>query len=108
QINGHEYVRQGSDFKHQSRQVVSMLGDDMFDALSKSSAIIAGGAVLSAFTQQEVNDIDVYFRSKHDLVKAFIKVTKDWDSVYLGHTDKSITLKDRESEAIVQFIYFDF
>jgi hypothetical protein len=107
EINGNKYTRT-SDFSHQISQVTSLLGDEMYDALCDVNAIIAGGSVLCAFTQQDINDIDVYFRSKEDLAKAFVRVTKDWDSVYLGHTSNSITLRDKESGTIIQFIFFDY
>lgn len=108
EINGVKYVKQGSDFEAQIDKTVDLLGFEMLEALVEANAIIAGGAVLSNFTHQEVNDVDVYFRSKESMLKAFIRLTRQWDSVYLGHTDKSITMKDRESDAIVQFIYFDY
>lgn len=108
EVNGKKYVQQDADFNQQVMAVTSLLGDEMYDALSEARAIIAGGAVLSAFTQQETNDVDVYFPSMEAMAKAFVRVTKDWDTVYLGHTNKSITIKDKESDAIVQFIYFDY
>lgn len=107
-INGVKYVKQGADFEAQIDKTISLIGSDMLLALNKAGAIIAGGAVLSNFTHQEVKDVDVYFRDRNSMIEAFVELTDDWDSVYLGHTDKSITMKDRDSGAIVQFIYFDF
>lgn len=107
-INGARYVKVGADYDAQIEKVLSAIGEDMYDALAEAQAMICGGAVLSAFTHQEINDVDVYFRSIESMAQAFKRLTKDWDSVYLGHTDKSITLKDRQTETIVQFIYFDF
>jgi len=108
EINGNKYIKQDSDFKSQIDNTLDLLGLEMFEALNEANAIIAGGAVLSNFTHQEVKDVDVYFRDKESMVKAFIRLTRSWDSVYLGHTDKSITMKDRDSGIIVQFIYFDY
>jgi hypothetical protein len=108
EINGVKYVKQGADFDKQVTNVLSFLGRDMIDALTEAKAIIAGGAVLSNFTQQEVNDVDVYFRSKESMALAFIHLVENWDSVYLGHTDKSITLKDRDTGTKVQFIHFEY
>lgn len=107
-VNGVKYVKQGADFQKQTDKVVDLLGVDMYRVLSSCRAIIAGGAVLSTFTNQDVHDVDVYFRSREDLVKAFLEITKDWEGIYLGNSDKSITLKDRDTGAIVQFIYFDY
>lgn len=108
ELNGKVYSQVPQDFDHVAESVVMLLGEEMFAALSEAQAIIAGGAVLSTFTHQEVSDVDVYFRSKESMAKAFDRITKEWDSVYLGHTDKSITLKDRETDRLVQFIHFDY
>lgn len=108
EINGVKYVKQGSDFERQIANVSNLIGEEIGVALEKVGAIIAGGAVLSQFTHAEVSDVDVYFPSRQALIDAFLDITVDWTSVYLGHTDKSITLKDRETGATVQFIYFDY
>lgn len=108
EINGATYVKQEADFQQQTDSVCNLLSNEFFVALSNANAIIAGGAVLSAFTHQPTNDVDVYFRSKEEMTKAFLELTKSWEGIYLGHTDKSITLKDKDSDIIVQFIYFDY
>lgn len=108
ELNGARYVKDGADFNKQVNKVLGSIGEDMLNELTKANAIIAGGAVLSAFTHQDINDVDVYFRSKQSMADAFVALTKNWNSVYLGHTDKSITLKDRQSDIIVQFIHFDY
>jgi hypothetical protein len=107
-INGAQYVRSDADYQYQIDKVCDMLGQPMLEALVEAEAMVAGGSILSAFTHQDINDIDVYFPSKEAMAKAFLAVTEGWESVYLGHTDKSITLKDRDTEATVQFIYFDY
>lgn len=108
ELDGIKYTRQGIDFEHQRDAVFKLLGDEMLQALCTSRAIIAGGALTSVFSHKEVNDIDVYFRSKEDLLTAFLIATKDWDGVYLSHTDKSITIHDKDTTTTVQFIYFDY
>lgn len=108
EINGEKYVKQGADFEAQKKSVFQFLGSEMQEALQNAEAIIAGGSVLSQFTHSEVNDVDVYFRTREQMVEAFIALTKDWTSVYLGHSERSITLKDRQTQINVQFIYFDF
>lgn len=108
EINGDKYVKQGSDFEQQISKTVELLGGDMLESLIEAKAIIAGGAVLSNFTHQDVNDVDIYFRDEESMTKAFVQLTRSWDSVYLGHTDKSITMKDRDSGITVQFIHFDY
>lgn len=108
EVNGITYYKNVSDYKRQIDKVISYLGDDMYNALKKARAFIAGGSVLSSFTNSDIHDIDVYFRDKESLVQAFLDVTVNWESIYLSHTDKSITLSDRDTGAIVQFIHFDY
>ena len=108
EINSEFYTKINQTYTKQCDIVLSCLGETMQNALIKAKAFIAGGAVLSAFTGGEINDVDVYFQSKESMAQAFLEVTKDWETVYIGHTEKSITLKDRDTEATVQFIYFDY
>jgi hypothetical protein len=84
------------------------LGEEFTDALIEADAFVAGGAVLSIFTDTPVNDVDVYFKDKISMAKCFAKVTKDYQNIYYSHTEKSITLMDTESGLIVQFIHFDY
>lgn len=109
-INGEEYRRTNMvfDFKPQMMTVLDKLGDTILNACTEAGAMIAGGALTSAFTHNEIKDIDIYFRNIESMTKAFVKVTDDWENVYLGHTDKSITLRDSETGATVQFIHFDY
>ena len=109
-INGEEYRKTNMvfDFKPQMKKVLNQLGDVVLEACSEAGAMIAGGALTSAFTHQDIKDIDIYFRDKESMTQAFLKVTDDWENVYLGHTDKSITIRDLESGATVQFIFFDY
>lgn len=48
--------------------LLRILGEDMVTLLKKSNAIIAGGSITSLFSQSEINDFDVYFRSKEDMI----------------------------------------
>ncbi len=106
-VDGVKYTRNGADFDQQIDSVLSFLGPEMKKALRESNAMIAGGAITSAFTHAETKDVDVYFRSTDDLRKAFLMVTRQWEGIYLSHTDKSVTIKDKETGTTVQFIYFD-
>lgn len=107
-VNGEEYVKSSLANKKQMDKVLGCLGDVMYDSLKAHRAFIAGGAILSAFTNTDINDVDVYFRSYEDMKSAFLEVTQNWDNVYLSHTDKSITLVDKDTSKVVQFIYFDY
>lgn len=109
-INGEEYRKTNMvfDFTPQMNTVLGQLGSLILDACAEAGAMIAGGALTSAFTHTEIKDVDIYFRDKESMTKAFVKIADDWENVYLGHTDKSITIRDLETGATVQFIHFDY
>lgn len=55
------------DFKNEYKRLMSLIPDGLKEALRAHKAIIAGGAITSLFTNNEVNDLDVYFRSWIDM-----------------------------------------
>lgn len=107
-VNGETYVKSSQKYERQVNTVCAMLGETFLLGLKEHNAIIAGGAVLSAFTNKEIHDIDVYFRSFEDMKACFFAVTNNFTEIYLSHTDKSITLCDKETKTLVQFIHFDY
>lgn len=46
--------------------------------LKKYKCWIAGGAILSIFTGEEVNDVDVFFRSKEDVFNVINARSGNW------------------------------
>ncbi len=49
-------------------KLLALLGSDAVELLKVSRAFIAGGALTSIFSDKEINDYDIYFRSKKDIV----------------------------------------
>lgn len=118
-----------SKYKKQHKQLTSILDrvEGLKDNLAALGCFIAGGAITSIFTNKEVNDLDIYFRSKEDL-KCFIQSTfNGWEETYpengvlvdtnfadlnsfslryVGHTSKSIMFKAGEQD--VQLIHTQF
>ena len=94
--------------------VVDNLSDGLQDILRKHKCIIAGGSVTSAFTQTDINDVDVYFRSKESLVEAMKEMTnKDFFKYNAGYiikyvSEKAVLFIDLDTRQDVQFIYQDF
>lgn len=110
-INGQEYkkiTQSSARLEDKAKKVTQILGEEFMQALIKADAFIAGGAVLSVFTDKPVNDVDVYFRDKDSMAQAVSELTEDFKNIYNSHTDKSITITDLETDHIVQFIYFDY
>lgn len=68
--------------------------------------MIAGGAILSIFTNQEINDIDIYFRDKQSLSDfLFQEMSRNW---VIANTDKAFLFKyNRIKIQTIYFKYFD-
>ncbi|MBM7598177.1 hypothetical protein JOC34_000534 [Virgibacillus halotolerans] len=83
------------------------LGKDMVNYFKKYKAIVAGGAVTSIFTNSEINDIDVYLRSKED-VAALMEIMYD-DFYIASHTKKATTFIKTvdEQELKIQLIHYN-
>lgn len=75
------------------------------DYFLPKGAMIAGGALTSAFTGQPINDVDIYFKSKEDFINA---VANAYDNSMwcVAATDRAITFVQRDK--VVQLMHFDF
>lgn len=69
-------------------------------------AFVAGGAVRSLFTNEPVNDFDVYFKTRKDFENA---VAGAYDNGWwnVSTTKRAVTFSDHGGTPI-QFMYFDF
>lgn len=69
-------------------------------------AYAAGGAVTSVFTNQPINDVDVYFRSKDDFEYAVESAYEDgmW---CVDSSKRAVTFSDNGGTP-VQYMHFDF
>lgn len=114
----------GEKYPAEERKLSSLVSDNVWEFFKASNAIIAGGAITSVFTNKEVNDIDVYFRSEEDLFRALaavfdesqytpddlIDILGSHDLIYNGKSQRTLMLKDKETEQNIQlmtFRYFD-
>lgn len=73
---------------------------------------IAGGAILSKITKQEINDYDIYPKSQEDAVNIITDLIEDGLFV-VAYSPKAITLKSNEmlsngERQLVQVIIFDY
>ena len=58
----------------EQKKLESLLDSDLWELLASNNAIIAGGAITSLFCNRDINDLDIYFRSKRDLVKVLAAI----------------------------------
>ena len=97
-------------YKNELKQIKE-LTEGLSSLLEDTQSIIAGGAVTSIFTNSEINDIDVYFRSK-EMFSAFLAgvLSRELDINYMTIThvsDRSILMTDH-NDLKVQLIYYKF
>lgn len=90
-----------SKYKYERKVLENKLGT-MFDILSKYKCYIAGGTITSIFTNKEIRDIDIYFKSKKELIDFMSK----GEYFLLSATDKAFTFKIGDLE--YQAIFFDY
>lgn len=91
------------------------LGGDLVHVLRESEAILAGGAITSLLTNQDISDYDIYFKNKEGFSNIFRDIyglnedclLSNWGVRVAGSTDKSIYTSYDSEEAAVQFILFD-
>lgn len=68
-------------------------------------AFIAGGALTSAFTGKDINDVDLYFKSEKAFIEA-VEMAYDESLWCVAATDRAVTFAHGQS--IVQLMHFDF
>ena len=72
---------------------------EILKELKKYKCWIAGGAILSIFTGEEVNDVDVFFRSKEDVFNVINSRSANWYFTKWSATTTDIIRKP------VQFVF---
>lgn len=69
------------------QKLKSAFPEGLWTALAEHGCIIAGGAITSVFTNAEINDYDIYFRSKEDFTKIFKEVYREYEYGGNGYGD---------------------
>lgn len=93
----------------EEKKLLGQLGESTKEMMEAYNVIIAGGALTAIYTNQEINDIDVYFRSEDDFL-LFVSECFDgeFSLICTNIAEKSVTFLDKETQAVVQLIHFDF
>ena len=105
-------------YNNELRKLKKGFPSALWDALGEHGCIIAGGAITSVFTNTEINDYDIYFRSKEDFTKIFQEIyeqygdyTPEYDlgfdeAIAAVVTSKALLLFNGDTK--IQFIVNDF
>jgi hypothetical protein len=78
--------------------------------LESYDAIIAGGAITSAFCNRDVNDLDIYLRSEDDFFGLITELYSEsnFTLICANMTNRSILFRDKETKQDVQLIVYKF
>ena len=87
-----------SDYRAEARKIIET-------AYTIPDAFAAGGAVTSVFTGKEINDVDVYFKSREAFeYQVGVAYENGWWCV--SSSKRAVTFSDNGT--IIQFMHFDF
>jgi hypothetical protein len=90
-------------YDFQKKELKNIFDTGVYNLCKECNVVLAGGAITSIFTGKEINDFDLYFKTKEDLLKFYRDIS---DGEYIvGSTDKSFTFTT--SKKMYQVIYFD-
>ena len=73
------------NYKQEIKQLKNAIPEDVLAILAHEKCFIAGGALTSIFTGTQINDIDIYFRSRDSLDRVM--------QVFCNIKDKELTVK---------------
>lgn len=94
------------DFTFEKNKLKAYIGDDIYNSLKKSKAIIAGGMISSLFTNKEINDVDVYFRDYSSLYLFADQTLTDNHVVSHTHKATQFIKKYLDNQILVQIIHY--
>jgi len=92
------------NFDFEKRKLWSIIPPVMEESLIDNDVIIAGGAITSLFTNREINDVDLYFRTWENLAD-FLYSLEGTGNIILSYTDKAVLIKSEK--ILFQAVCFD-
>lgn len=99
-VSSEEYKKEYNYLKH----FINMPW--LIEIFEECEVILAGGAINSLFTNSEIHDLDLYFKSKEDLFKFVYEMYNNISSIQYHITDKSLTFCI--NNVLIQCIYFEY
>lgn len=92
------------EYEFERQKLKKYIGTEAYNMLKRYHAIVAGGSITSLFCNREINDIDMYFKSKKDLSDfLYNEMNGRW---VIAKTDKAILFTYEKIK--IQAIYFRF
>jgi hypothetical protein len=103
---------------NEEKKLAALLSYNSVELFKEAGCIIAGGAITSVFTNQEVNDIDVYFKSEESLFRTLASIfcaeeyhnfteMEQFEFIYNGSSLRTLMFQC-EGQQEVQFMTFKY
>ena len=81
---------------------------EFFELLKKNNCYLAGGAILSIVTKKEINDLDIYFKTKKDAINFYYDCV-DINYHCINETSRSLILVNKNNNKLnINMIIFDW
>lgn len=93
-------------YQFEKNKLYDHIGKGLIDRFKEYKCFIAGGTITSLFTNNKINDLDIYFRDEESCIKFVTECwedSKDWINML---TKKSILMRIDDKE--IQVIHFKF
>ena len=93
-------------YEFEKNKLKAYIGKKQYELFKSYRCILAGGAITSLFTNKPINDLDIYFRCKDDVMQFFVNEIMSTNIWVLANTKKAFLFKQSQSDVLIQLIYF--
>ncbi|PZT57369.1 hypothetical protein [Paenibacillus silvae] len=94
------------EYIFEKNKLYNYLGTSLVNTLKKHKAYIAGGTITSLFSNNPVNDVDLYFRDEESLSELVEEIYDNSDDWVNALTSKALLVRVDEKE--IQMIHFKY
>ncbi|OME55501.1 hypothetical protein BSK59_13575 [Paenibacillus odorifer] len=96
------------NYQFEKNKLYNYLGQRLVDVFKEYKVFIAGGLITSLFSNREIKDVDVYFRSEKLLTEFIEQVYEDNNDWINALTTKALLVRIDDKEVqMIHFKYFD-
>lgn len=93
-------------YDFERNKLKALIGEENYEYFKTYKCFLAGGAITSLFCNREINDLDIYFRNREDIVSFFSEAVMSQKICIIARTKKALLYKC-ENGSIIQLIYFN-
>lgn len=89
-------------FLFEKKKLKNHINKKVYEFMQKYNALIAGGTITSLFTRAEINDVDIYFKTRREMA-GFVQEIMEYGAWVVSYTKKAVlfTYENKEYQAII-------